>query len=901
MTAVLLSRHTSLGSFRLRAHRGGGGFSDVYEAVGPNGDRVAVKVLRASGPDAAAISQRFRRERELLERIDSRRVARILDADLDCDLPWIASEYVDGPNLREAVAERGPLSVSDALALAGILARIVLELHSRGIAHRDLSPNNVMLGPSGPVLIDFGSARMDLAGRLGSVLSVGTPFYAAPEAMRGDPVGAPADLYAIARLVQFSLSAAEEMSWTFGSLAIEPHVVSVLDKCLDPDPQRRPLTNELVEVLPGSDVPESLSAAQYSSVSVRPLPRRLPTWTLAVAAAVTAVVVGSASFFLFRTVEEPLTVDRLLQNHPSMLLPNELDITRVNKGWITQLPIVDNATLRYITPEDLARETDFVTVEAYQINRYEGDVPNLAMIEVSVDVLPDRFIDDMMQTPDDEARVNVPIEEFPRARSLFQDLLEKRSELAPWSCRLTETSHFQRRNSVSGTSFLAVVITDPDCKDVYSNYWTSFISFEIFPKSNAAIVTYARGHREVINVRSLLTSIQGSPNSLIRDIPEFNSPAASLVGIDHSQLIEPPLGYEEHQILPTAKRVWRLPAGRSFQLTIPSYDSQVADISILAYSNVGEFSEDVELDELLYPLGSIAEVPPAVEYQFSNPTKDDWLLIFEISDTTDETTTSLDFGVRLLSSEFPLFDLLSSDVFAVGAKPIVDSWPSSGFYFRGTEEDPKFQLPPSPFAQLSSESAKPKTDVIENVVLTLPPLWFEPIDTIDTDGTTKSLHRNPLYDGYIAYLEVDEPHLEIFSEPNAATFTRLVGEAWIATDRYGKCLGNRAYSLNNGIVFFEFRVMLHCLTPSTFESADDQRLRIQRAPIIEFQLSSAFSEEAWDRPWPMGVLRGRFVPQYQEDIQFWVDFVNGIRNQFAEIERSEKKRCEAMFGECPRG
>jgi serine/threonine protein kinase len=900
MTAVLLSRHTSVGSFRLKAHRGGGGFSDVYEAVGPNGDRAAVKVLRASGPDSASISQRFRRERELLERIDSRRVARVIDADLECDSPWIASEYVDGPNLREAVVERGPLPEADGLALAGVLARTVLELHTRGIAHRDLSPNNVMIGPAGPVLIDFGSARMDLEGRLGSVLSVGTPFYAAPEALRGEPVGAPADIYAIARLVQFSISGSEIPDWTFASSTIPSRTLSVLNRCLDPDPLMRPSAGELVEILTEADVPITLMAVHYSPVLVRPLPRKLSIWTVAMAAAVTAVVVGSATYLLFGGVNEPVTVDSLLEGHPAMNLQQELEVTSTDKGWISQLPILESSTLRHVTPQELARETDFTTIEAYQINRYEGGVPNLAMIEISVEVLPNRLIEDMVSGVGNEDGSDIPMAQYPRANSLFQDLLEKRSDLAPWSCDIKETNHFKRKATPSGVSYLAVVITDPDCKDIYENDWTSFLSFEIFPEANAAIVTYARGHRDVINVRSLLTAIQGSPEGVVRDIPEADSATTSLIGLSHKQLIEPPLGYREHQMMPTVKRVWRLPAGRAMQLKVPNYDSQAADLSVLAYSDTEVFSEEADLDELLIPLGSLAEVPPGARYQFSNPTSNDWLLIFEILDTTDESTTSIDYEIGLLPPDTTVSELMSAEVFAAGASAVDEEWPSSGFAFRGTEENPKFMLPSSPFSKSSELDTPVDVEVIENVVLVPPPGWFKPYDTIDTGEETKSLHRNPLYDYYIAYLEIDEPHLEIFSEPIAATFSRLQGEAWIATDRYRNCLGSKAYSLNDGVVYLEFRVLLHCEVPSTFESADDPMLRFQRAPIIEFQLSTAFNGDGWSRQWPMGVLRGRFVPQYREDIQHWSKFVSSIQSQFENIAKTEMIRCELIFSGCSR-
>jgi serine/threonine protein kinase len=76
VTAVLLSRNTSFAEFKLRGHRGSGGFSDVYEAVGVNGKRVAIKVLRLPGGSSASNFERFERELRILQRMDNRRIAR---------------------------------------------------------------------------------------------------------------------------------------------------------------------------------------------------------------------------------------------------------------------------------------------------------------------------------------------------------------------------------------------------------------------------------------------------------------------------------------------------------------------------------------------------------------------------------------------------------------------------------------------------------------------------------------------------------------------------------------------------------------------------------------------------------------------------------------------------------
>jgi serine/threonine protein kinase len=207
MATALLSRNTNFGSIRLKGHIGTGGFSDVYEGFTAAGQRVAVKVLRSATDQVRSNSARFAREQEVLKRLDSRGAARLVDADLDNDPPWIASEFIDGISLSELIQRDGPLNNELTQALIFSLAGVVKNVHNAGIAHRDISPNNIILGPDGPVLIDFGSSRLEsYDSQTGSRLFVGTDGYIAPEGLRGEPVGMSGDVYALTRVAQFCLT-----------------------------------------------------------------------------------------------------------------------------------------------------------------------------------------------------------------------------------------------------------------------------------------------------------------------------------------------------------------------------------------------------------------------------------------------------------------------------------------------------------------------------------------------------------------------------------------------------------------------------------------------------------------------------------------------------------------------
>jgi serine/threonine protein kinase len=102
-----IGRSDRFGDIRPRRYRGGGGFSDVYEGVTTSGKRVALKVFRFQDNQSAKEIEKLTRERKVLARINSRGVAKYYDSNFQIDPPWIASEYVDGPTLKEAITSNG--------------------------------------------------------------------------------------------------------------------------------------------------------------------------------------------------------------------------------------------------------------------------------------------------------------------------------------------------------------------------------------------------------------------------------------------------------------------------------------------------------------------------------------------------------------------------------------------------------------------------------------------------------------------------------------------------------------------------------------------------------------------------------------------------------------------------
>lgn len=184
--------------WQILARLGAGGMGQVYLGRSPGGRLVAVKVIRDEISDHPESLGRFRREAAAMEAVRSPYTAQLIEASLDASPYWLATEYVPGPTLREAVRASGPFPAESALRLFAALAEGLATVHRHGVTHRDLKPQNVILAPQGPQLIDFGIARgLDWTALTQTGMAPGTPGYAAPEVLLRNEVTPAADIFAL--------------------------------------------------------------------------------------------------------------------------------------------------------------------------------------------------------------------------------------------------------------------------------------------------------------------------------------------------------------------------------------------------------------------------------------------------------------------------------------------------------------------------------------------------------------------------------------------------------------------------------------------------------------------------------------------------------------------------------
>ncbi|MFJ9555049.1 protein kinase [Nocardiopsis sp. NPDC101807] len=266
--SLLPSDPSSFGEYSVTGRLGKGGQGVVYLAEDADGGEVAVKVLNDQWSQDSDLRKRFEKEVRAAQKVASFCTAAIIDAQLDSDPPYVVSEFVPGKDLQETVAKGAVLRGSTLQRLAVSTATALVAIHRAGIVHRDFKPGNVLLGPDGPRVIDFGIARVDDGTATMTNSIVGTPSYMAPEQIEGRGITDKCDIFAWGCVIAFASSGRAP----FGSdtvPAVVHRVVSappdldgvdealrpVVESCLDKNPANRPNAQTLLMRLLGHDGP----------------------------------------------------------------------------------------------------------------------------------------------------------------------------------------------------------------------------------------------------------------------------------------------------------------------------------------------------------------------------------------------------------------------------------------------------------------------------------------------------------------------------------------------------------------------------------------------------------------------------------------------------------------------
>ena len=291
MLALRETDPREVGGYRLLGRLGEGGQGVVFLAEGPTGSWAAVKLLPPTTDPQ--VRSRFLKEVAAAQRVARFCTAQVLDAGIFERRPFIVSEYVSGPSLVEIVEQRGPRGGAALERIAVATLTALGAVHAAGMVHRDFKPANVLLGPDGPVVIDFGLAAVPgMTTVFSGEVTVGTPAFMPPEQLAGTRVTAAADMWSWAVTMVFAGTGelpfrGESLTATaFAILHSEPKMGrlpeplgSLVYRCLDKDPAARPsardVLGELVAAgarLAGPMPPEAsaLAVAEEAASSPRP-------------------------------------------------------------------------------------------------------------------------------------------------------------------------------------------------------------------------------------------------------------------------------------------------------------------------------------------------------------------------------------------------------------------------------------------------------------------------------------------------------------------------------------------------------------------------------------------------------------------------------------------------------
>jgi eukaryotic-like serine/threonine-protein kinase len=271
----------SVGPYRLLGRLGVGGMGQVYLARSRGGRLVAIKVIRPELAEERGFRARFASEIAAARNVSGVYTAAVVDSDHEAEMPWMATAYVPGPSLADAVYDDGSLPVKTVIALAAGLAEALVAIHGAGVVHRDLKPSNVLLAADGPRVIDFGiSLAVERSMLTTTGVVMGSPGFMSPEQARGlREVGKPTDVFSLGAVLAFA--ATGEGPFGGGSTPAllyrvvneEPDLARVparvrplIERCLAKAPADRPtpadilgLLGDEVGVLSGEWLPKAVA------------------------------------------------------------------------------------------------------------------------------------------------------------------------------------------------------------------------------------------------------------------------------------------------------------------------------------------------------------------------------------------------------------------------------------------------------------------------------------------------------------------------------------------------------------------------------------------------------------------------------------------------------------------
>ena len=850
MTTSPISRSDRFGDIRPRRYRGGGGFSDVYEGVTTSGKRVALKVFRFQDSQNEREIEKLNRERKVLARINSRGVAKYYDSNFDNDPPWIASEYVDGPTLKEAITSKGLMNAQSTELLIHQISSALTEIHKENVAHRDLSPNNVILGPDGPVIIDFGSSRLtDSSKGLVSILTSGTPGYLSPEAQTGLDASTPSDIFAIAKVAEFALTGESDSPQSEKLNQLSPSLARMLYQALEIDPSRRPTAQEIMDACqPNYESLKEISASSYPEVELKKIPIRFRLRTVSIIA-IAAAALGLLTVQFFR--EKPITTESLMEyiskQVPADSITKYKTVTRTG-GAIRKFDLPENFIQERVRLSDSPNPI-YVDIDAIYIATNSFPRDTVLHVVSSVHEDSDFIFDEISQErelPFYDDRWSSISSYISRERAFRQE------NYLPQRCTF-ETPKFLMLDKIKRSLSAVIVTKNCSSEETIDNH---IVAVLYFPEKNLMVTVTGFYDPTEIDMNRFIQSIEVTAASVLVKKNDVKNDLLSLSQYKH-ETAKILYGDNTNDGFFYARTPILLSRGEAFEVKFSETQED-------NYSMWGFIVSD-EVKNSLIPMGRVWTFEDSGSRVFSNTKFDELILIIEL-DSLSETRPLIETKFAKANSRNHVFDSSMTNL-DIGRHDIHKSF---SYIF----EKEYFSLPIDP----EYENTFATKDVtVGGINIKIPSIWSE--KTIPTSSKTKN--TNFIYaifssgSDYFSALEDDLPHISITDEYLAETQLRKDGWSWIESDAFN-CASSNHFSFDSEFFHVEWTVLLQCEISDAFKLRGSEGKSEQAAPIFRILVTDPLASVSTDES-PSPRLRINFVPETLDDLDYLKEMILSLK------------------------
>jgi len=839
-----IGRSDRFGDIRPRKYRGGGGFSDVYEGVTTSGKRVALKVFRFKENQSAKEIEKLARERKVLARINSRGVAKYYDSNFQNDPPWIASEYVDGPTLKEAIASNGLMNAQSTELLIHQISAALTEIHKENVAHRDLSPNNVILGPDGPVIIDFGSSRLtDSSQGLVSILTSGTPGYLSPEAQSGSDASTPADVFAIAKIAEFALTGESDSPRSEKLNQLSPNLARILYQALEIDPSKRPTAQQILDASqPNYESLKGISASNFPEIKLKKIPIR---FRLRSVLALTILFLIFTIFVSQRLREAPITTSSLISyiEEQTQLSPDLITETISRDGGVIRKFTIPSTFSQIRTRLTDIPNPSFLDIDA--INVAIEPPPRKTYLDIIATVTTDSDIDVLKL--DDKSEISLEDDQLTELlRRLQTETSFRQENYVPVGCEFTTPS--AAMVDIAKQSIHAIAITK-DCV-IDDGMEFHIVSIAFYPKLNLLVSVSGFFNPTEISMADFLESLEVSDTNTITenfdgkrdllDLAQYPGATGKLFYNDDSE--------DSFYYSRTALRLRKNEA-----VSLLFSNSQEDNFSIWG------FVVSDEIPNVLVPFGRHWTFEDDKSIVLSNNDFEELILIIELDAITANSRSSIKIE---FTEPNPTSKVFQAEDLTLGIGQLIQS--KSFSYVMDTEF---FSLP-----TLLNPEKKGAFESIEigGIQMIVPASWSQ-LSVPSSANPKTPLLFSILNSGsdFIELLEADLPQLRIIDESLGFAQTRRDGLAWINSDDLN-CFSRTYFSYQSNHFFVEWVLRLQCEIPDAAQLRGEEGKLQQAAPIFQILISdkrSETNEELKPR------LRIDFVPETIDDLDYLKEMI----------------------------